>query len=387
MRSVILRFVLGLSMLSFANSAMADATSEAILAWGEEMRNAEAAAPTPHPATYNSQVGVFYLSVFEAVNASTGAQWETYSGAILPSDARADLAASYAAHAALSAIYGGSTKALDARLETLVKSATDSEIAAAKAVGNAAFDAVNSRHSGVREVFFLTGDDQFMPPPPPAIDSEKYAQDYNQVKDFGGMKSTVRTAEQGEIAKFWSDNRTGTMAAKHFNAEKIIAAAGLEGPEFARSLALFAGGQHDAILSVTASKGVYKTDRPVAAIHKGDTDGNPLTAGDPSWVMFGNNVPPEDLSYSYASGGGTLGSYFANMVGHLIGTDDVTFEYRYLDKPGTRNFERLSDMQAELGQSRIYNGEHFMHDVEAGWRMSKQITDYISSNALMQVSQ
>lgn len=383
MRPLILRTVCSLSVLFFASNAVADDISDAILAWGEEMRNAEAAAPTPHPATYNSQIGVFYLSVFEAVNASTGALWETSSGATLPRDARPDLAASFAAHAALSAIYGGSASALDARLDTLVANATDSEIAAAKALGTAAFDAVSSSHSEVRDVFFLTSDEQFMPPPPPEIESEEYAQSYNQVKSLGGMDSTVRTAEQSAIAKFWSDNRTGTMAAKHYNAEKIIAAHGLEGPEFARSLALFAGGQHDAILSLTASKALYETDRPIAAIHKGDTDGNPLTAGDPSWVMFGNNVPPEDLSFSYASGGGTLGSYFANMVGHLIGTNEVTFEYRYLDNPGIRSFERLSDMQVELGQSRIYNGEHFMHDVEAGWRMSEQIADYIHASALL----
>jgi len=302
----------------------------------------------------------------------------------LPDNARADLAASYAAHASLSATYGESAPALDARLAALV---TAEEIAAAQAVGVAAFDAVSSRHTDERTTFFLVSAEQFLPPPPPAIDSEKYAKDYNQVKDFGGMDSTIRTAEQGETARFWSDNRTGTMAAKHFNAERIIAAQAIEGVEFARSLALFAGGLHDAILSVTASKSAYETDRPIAAIHKGDTDGNPLTEGDPSWVMFGNNVPPEDLSFSYASGGGTLGSYFANMVGYLIETDDVTFEYQYLDQPGTRSFERLSDMQAELGQSRIYNGEHFMHDVEAGCRMSEQIVDYIQSNALRPIAQ
>lgn len=383
MKHLILRLVYAFNLLLMVGSAAADTTSDAILAWSEEMRNAEAAAPTDHPATYNSQIGVLYLSVFEAVNASTGAHWKSFSGVALPGDARADLAASYAAHASLRATYGDSIAALDAQLAELVADATPEEIEAAQAVGLAAFDAVSSSHSEVRTTFFLMNAKQFLPPPPPAIESEKYAVDYNQVKDFGGMDSAVRTDEQGEIARFWSDNRTGTMAAKHFNAERIIAAQGIEGVEFARSLALFAGGLHDAILSVTASKSAYETDRPIAAIHKGDTDGNPLTKGDPSWVMFGNNVPPEDLSFSYASGGGTLGSYFANMVGSLIGTDDVSFEYQYLDKPDIRNFDSLSDMQAELGQSRIYNGEHFMHDVEAGWRMSEQIVNYISSNALV----
>lgn len=226
-----------------------------------------------------------------------------------------------------------------------------------------------------------------MPPPPPAIESEEYAEDYNQVKEFGGAESSIRTDEQTQIAAFWSDNRTGTMAAMHWNAETVMAAQGIEGAELARSLALFAGGMHDAILSLTASKAEYETDRPIAAIHKGDLDGNPLTEGDPSWVMFGNNVPPEDLSFSYASGGGTLGSYFANMVAALIETEEVDIEYRYLDQPGSRAFDNLSDLQAEFGWSRIYNGEHFMHDVKAGWRMSEQIVNYVNSNALLPVGQ
>lgn len=118
------RAVLLLSLLFLANHSTADTTTDAILAWGEEMRNAEAAEPTDHPATYNSQVGVFYLAVFEAVNASTGTQWESFSGVALPENARADLAASYAAHAALSATYGGSAAALDARLAAIVDSAS-----------------------------------------------------------------------------------------------------------------------------------------------------------------------------------------------------------------------------------------------------------------------
>lgn len=377
--------IIGLAFLT--SEATADGTRDAVLAWSAELREAERAAATAHPATFNSQIGSFYIGIFEAVNASTGARWDTFSGMTLPSNARADLAASYAAHAFLSAIYGDSKADFDSRLAILIAGANAQEIAAAQAVGTAAFDAVRSNHTDTRSPFFTASAAQFLPPPPPAIDSDKYTADYIQVKEYGGVGSTERTEEQSEIALFWSDNRTGTMASMHWNAETILAEQKLDGIEFARSMALFAGGLHDAIVSVSASKAVYKTDRPVAAIHKGETDGNPRTQGDPSWIMFGNNVPPEDLSYSYASGGGTLGSYFANMIGRLIATDDVSFDYRHLDNPDTRSFNSLSDMQTEFGWSRIYNGEHFMHDVEAGWRMSEQIADYIYTNALSPVDQ
>lgn len=382
------RLAVAVSFVCFSGQAIADTISDAIIAWSEEMRAAEAAAPTHHPAVYNSQTATFYIAMFEAVNASTDTQRTTFSGVSLPTDARADLAASYAAHAALSDIYGGSVGAFDAQLAELIEGARAEEIAKAEAVGTAAYDAVLSRHGDATETFFLTAPDQFLPAPPPEIESAEYAKSYNQVKSLGGADSTERTAEQSDIAAFWSDNRTGAMATHTWNAEKILVSQDLEGAELAQSMALFTGGFHDAILSVSASKAVYKTDRPIAAIHKGDDDGNPLTEGDATWLMFGNNTPPESLSYSYASGGGTIGSYFSNLLTHLIGTDEVGFEYSYLHDPNNiRSFERLSDMTMELGLSRIYNGEHFWHDVEAGWLMSKKIADYVHANALTKVGQ
>ena len=350
------------------------------------MRAAESAAPSSHPSVLNSQIATIYLAVFEAVNASTGSKWNTYSGASLPTDARADLAASYAAYASLSAIYGGSTSAFNARLATLTTGATEEEIATAQAVGTQAYNAVSSSRSSGTDTFFTKRIGQFLPAPPPTIDSQEFAENYNQVKQLGGVHSAVRTPEQTEIASFWLDNRTELMTTLAWNAETILAGQGLVGAEFVRSMALFAGGMHDALLEVSASKAHYKTDRPITAIHNGDTDDNALTEGDVSWLMFGNNTPPEDLSYSYASGGGTMGGYFANMLGRLIESDTVSFEFRYPGRAGTRGFEQLSVMSTEFGLSRIYNGEHFLHDVEAGWLMSELIVEYIYANALTPVN-
>ena len=44
---------------------------------------------------------------------------------------------------------------------------------------------------------------QFRPDEPPALDSRRYARDYNEVKELGSLTSTRRTAEQTEIARFW----------------------------------------------------------------------------------------------------------------------------------------------------------------------------------------
>src|SRR5438094_7052377 len=51
--------------------------------------------------------------------------------------------------------------------------------------------------------FTLLSASQFWLPGPPALTSEAYARDYNEIKELGGQVSKTRTPEQTEIARFW----------------------------------------------------------------------------------------------------------------------------------------------------------------------------------------
>ncbi|MEZ6092318.1 MAG: hypothetical protein R3C05_30815 [Pirellulaceae bacterium] len=53
--------------------------------------------------------------------------------------------------------------------------------------------------------FALDSADQFRPAPPPLLDSEQYANSVDEVMRLGAYNSTVRTADQSEIAIFWAD--------------------------------------------------------------------------------------------------------------------------------------------------------------------------------------
>ena len=67
--------------------------------------------------------------------------------------------------------------------------------------------------------------DQFRPRPPPHLSSLIYARDYNETKNFGGAKSTARTAEQTEAVKFW--RQANISPAWQEAARQISAAKGL----------------------------------------------------------------------------------------------------------------------------------------------------------------
>ena len=53
--------------------------------------------------------------------------------------------------------------------------------------------------------FALRNGAQFRPEGPPPLTSDQYARDFNEVKNIGEQFSTLRTVEQSEIARFWSE--------------------------------------------------------------------------------------------------------------------------------------------------------------------------------------
>ena len=78
----------------------------------------------------------------------------------------------------------------------------------------------------------------------------------------------------------------------------------------------------DAAIAVWDSKKQFNLWRPITAIHEGENDGNPATAGDPSWQPFLTTPPYPD----YTSGGnGVTGSTTRRILKLYFGKDDVPF--------------------------------------------------------------
>ena len=54
-----------------------------------------------------------------------------------------------------------------------------------------------------RKPWLMSSASQFRPGPPPALTSDTWARDFNEVKAYGSRSSALRTPEQTEIARFW----------------------------------------------------------------------------------------------------------------------------------------------------------------------------------------
>jgi hypothetical protein len=152
---------------------------------------------------------------------------------------------------------------------------------------------------------------RYLPAPPPALTSEQYATDLNEIKSIGKSDSALRTAEQTAIARLWSGNATsGTGTATNYAsiwnsiARDVARERQLSLVETARGFALVNVSVYDALQTAQSSKFVYGLWRPVTAIRRPDTDLNAATEPDANWLPL-LTTPPYP---SYAGNMATIGA-------------------------------------------------------------------------------
>ena len=121
--------------------------------------------------------------------------------------------------------------------------------------------------------FGLEEGSQFRLPPPPALHTGKYANDYNEVKLLGRIDSPFRPQDRTDVARFYA----AATPVQTWNpaARQVSAAQGKTLSENARIFALLAMAMGDGSIAVFDTKYFYNRWRPVTAIWAGDIDGNP----------------------------------------------------------------------------------------------------------------
>lgn len=215
--------------------------------------------------------------------------------------------------------------------------------------------------------FTLLSASQFWLPGPPALTSEAYARDYNEVKRVGGQQSEARTAEQTEIARFWFE---GPPAWGRI-ARVVAAERGFDAWDSARLLGLMSLAMADGYIAGFKIRYVYDLWRPVTAIREGDADGNDATAGDPRWNSLQNTPSVSD----YPSTMSLIGGAAVPTLAGVLGTDQVSFSV--MSGPPfadiKRSFTSFSQAARESADSRIYAGIHFRTACEDGLVLGRKI--------------
>ena len=225
--------------------------------------------------------------------------------------------------------------------------------------------------------FALESPSQFRAAGPPDLSSAQWAEDFNEVKAFGALNGSLRTAEQTEIGRFYLEN-PGVQANR--NIRGIAAAQGLSLADSARFFAQTYVMAADALIACWDSKFYYNFWRPVTAIRAADTDGNDATEPDPAWAPLANTPPHPE----YPAAHGCLTGAIAHSVASFFGTKKIDVTLTSTSVPGIplaeHTFAKTGDMIKEIVDARIYAGFHYRSSGVHGTVISSQVAHWVSTH-------
>lgn len=209
--------------------------------------------------------------------------------------------------------------------------------------------------------------------PPPALDSTLYATDLNEVKAIASTTSTVRTAGQTEVARFFTEPPP-PWTWRNLNR---FATAREELAENARLMALLYVATADALGACFETKYHYQYWRPTSAIRLADTDGNPATEADAAWTP--HVTTPNHPEYPAAHGcndGAT-----AEVVRGFYGTKKVHFTFDST-VAGTvpHVYDSTDDLVHDSRNARVWGGMHFRNSTIVGTELGKDVAMWVAKN-------
>ena len=215
----------------------------------------------------------------------------------------------------------------------------------------------------------LKSNSQFRPGPPPALTSDKYATEFNEVKKFGSFTGSKRTPKQTQTALFFSDIAVGPLQAA---LRDLVTRRHMDISDSARLFAATELSLADAAGVAWDSKFHFGFWRPISAIQLANTDGNPDTAADPDWQPLLTTPPyPE-----YVSGLTTVMGAASRALTRVLGTDRIDLRITSAAAGVTRHYEFAAELNRDAINARVWSGIHFRTSDVLGNNMGKKVGDW-----------
>jgi PAP2 superfamily protein len=392
---------------------VASGEPDQVIQWNQELQQV-LTTPGAQPASIHPTrtLAITQIAVYDAVNGIQGSGEPLLIYRRGPRGASADAAAAAAARTALDALLPSQRPAIDAFFQASLSQLGSSRrvergirfgeevasavVAARSGDGAALTPPAFSPGSGPGEYqltppafasaaftqtahvtpFVLGTAGRFRPAPPPALTSAKYAEDFAEVESLGELNSTRRTADETAVGRFWGAapvwivwNQIADQAAVGF---------GNDLEQNARLFALLDTTLADDAIALYDAKYAYHRWRPITAITAPD-QGNPITTTDPTWVPLTNTANDPTYPGAHAA----FSQAAATVLEDFFGTDVFSFSLTNPAVGITRSFAAFSQASDEASASRIFAGQHFRSDEEAGQTLGGQVADFVADHAFL----
>jgi hypothetical protein len=243
--------------------------------------------------------------------------------------------------------------------------------------------------------FVLRDVDQFLPDPLPSLESDEWAEAFDEIKAYGPATGGVRSDEQTRIARFWSAN-----VIRQFNRAGRDLGAGSDLLETARIIAMVNLVGADALGSTLYAKYHYLFWRPVTAINPsaviadgfgpvpGYADGNPATVEQTGWLPL--LTTPNHPEYPAAHG--AITSAMAEVFRTFLDTNKIDIDLHGFDPAGppgnldaVRHFDMPNDLRHEIIDARLWAGLHYRFSGVAGVVLGRNVAKYDLRHAFQRV--
>jgi hypothetical protein len=223
----------------------------------------------------------------------------------------------------------------------------------------------------VTRPFAMRSPSQFRPDGPTRLSSFRYAAELNEVKQVGRRDSATRTAAQTATALFWAD---GSIPQWNRALQRIATDHRLSLARAARMFALGSVAGADAAIGCFEAKYHYAWWRPVHAIPRADTDGNPLTAPEAGWEPL---LRPTPNHPEYPSGHGCYAAALTTSLAAFFGSDRVDWSVNSTTSGETRHYRRFSDALEEVVDARVWGGIHFRSSDVEGAELGRRVANWV----------
>jgi hypothetical protein len=219
---------------------------------------------------------------------------------------------------------------------------------------------------------------QFRPGPPPALDTAGYAADLNEVKAIASTTSTLRTAEQTEVARFFTEPPPPWS----WRNRSRFTTASASLVDNARLIAMLEVISADALGACFDAKYAYNFWRPTSAIRLADTDSNPVTEADPAWTPFVSTPNHPEYPAAHGCSDGAM----AEAIRSFYGTKQVRFAFDSTITATTHDYESTDDLVRDVRNGRVWGGMHFRHSAVVGTELGKEVAKWVAKRHFQPVA-